>query len=144
MGVGGLGHSFLDAGGGTPCRERTMQGWVHPSGGGLRRRKQSLGVHVQQQEPAGQRDWVGLQSWEGWLSSRSQGDEHGPPEVRPWAGPWRVGSAQSGWGPWVVPRAWRLGRAGVSWPPMRPVGWNWTGGGDICCLAWGQLEVAFP
>lgn len=29
--------------------------------------------------------------WEGRLSILSQGDQHWPPEVRPWAGPWRVG-----------------------------------------------------
>lgn len=33
--MGGLAHSFLHSGGWTPCRERAMQGWVHPSGEGL-------------------------------------------------------------------------------------------------------------
>lgn len=90
--------------------------------------------------------------WEGRLSILSQGDQHWPPEVRPWAGPWRVGQpgqlprgrgvpGRGGGRGWCRgPGVW--GGQGSAGPPC--VLWAGSGRGCICCLAWGQLEVAFP
>lgn len=139
-GGGGPGSQLSRLRGVDPCGERDMQGQEPPPWGGASEKAGPRCPFA----VAGACGAECLRFWEGRLSSLSQGYQHWPPEVRPWAGPCVWDSQGSGPGPRGrgVPRV-RVGAMGGAeglvsregrsqWPPMCPVGWvgwDWTVGG---------------